>query len=356
MSEAGNKRSNFLFLYTELAGYVVACLNLLAEQVDQVSVVRWPVNKEAPFKFHFSDKIKLYDKGDYPADKLDDLIEEISPKVIYTSGWIDKDYNRISKKWKKNIPIVVGMDNKWKGSIKQQLASVFSPFKVRDKYTHAWVAGPQQKVFAKKLGFSEDEILTGVYSADVNLFDAYKRKMVPIKHKKLPHRFIYLGRYVEWKGIFEMWEGFKLLNSDERGDWELWCIGTGECYDKKVEAEGIQHFGFIQPEDLYEFMESTSVYILPSKKEPWGVSVHEFAAAGFPLICSKEVGAAATFVEGGRNGYLLENVSPKSIKAGMQKMIDKTDDELRAMGDESVKIAQEITPQKWVDQITGLLR
>ena len=44
----------FIFLYSELAGYMLSCMKLLNEsKAVEIYVVRWPINKEAPFKFNF---------------------------------------------------------------------------------------------------------------------------------------------------------------------------------------------------------------------------------------------------------------------------------------------------------------
>ena len=84
----------FLFLYTEIAEYFIACCNQLTEHGD-VHIIRWPVNKEAPFNFSENNKLKIYSKTDYDYNGLENLVKEINPRVIICSGWIDKDYLKI---------------------------------------------------------------------------------------------------------------------------------------------------------------------------------------------------------------------------------------------------------------------
>ncbi|MBI3517958.1 MAG: hypothetical protein HY062_01190 [Bacteroidetes bacterium] len=93
----------FLFLYTEIAEYVLACCNELAKH-GEVHIIRWPVNKEAPFQFQVNEQIKLYSKTDYNQDQLKQLVGSIHPDVIICSGWIDKDYLNITKSYFKKIP------------------------------------------------------------------------------------------------------------------------------------------------------------------------------------------------------------------------------------------------------------
>ena len=43
-------KPKIVFLYSEVAGYFLACAKELANSAE-VLIVRWPVNSEAPFQF-----------------------------------------------------------------------------------------------------------------------------------------------------------------------------------------------------------------------------------------------------------------------------------------------------------------
>ena len=83
--------------------------------------------------------------------------------------------------------------------------------------------------------------------------------------------------------------------------------------------------------------------------------LHEFAAAGFPIICSDEVGARTAFVENNINGsiYPAENIT--ALKDSMRAMINLSEEALNVMSQESVKKALAITPDKWAKQLMSLL-
>src|SRR6185312_3146382 len=145
---------NIVFLYTEIAPYFLACCNKLAEDYNaSIHVIRYPVNNEAPFVFSPEQKINLYNRKDYPYNSLVNLIEKLNPSIIVCSGWVDKDYLRVCKKYRKKIPTVLALDTHWSGSLKQHLASFLSQFVLKNKFSHAWVPGSIQKKYAKKLGF-----------------------------------------------------------------------------------------------------------------------------------------------------------------------------------------------------------
>jgi glycosyltransferase involved in cell wall biosynthesis len=348
------EKKKIVFLYSELASYFISCVEKLLEyQNVEIHIVKWQVNKEAPFNFSFSKDLYVYNREDYAEDQLKELIMKISPSVLYTSGWMDKGYLKICKSFKNRIPVIVGFDNHWKGTFRQQIARILSPFRILNHFSHCWVPGPLQKEYALKLGFKENAILTGFYSCNYDLFHAQYLKNAGAKKASFPKRFIYVGRYVEHKGITDLWKAFIELQEEHSNEWELWCLGTGDLAPLKHPK--IKHAGFIQPSEMIEFVANTGVFVLPSHFEPWGVVVHEFAAAGFPLICTDEVGARFTFVENGYNGYIYPAGDVSALKKILAKIIDAGSEELVEMGDRSAIKAGEITPRKWAEQLMSVV-
>lgn len=327
-------QKTILILYTELAAYTIACLEALGKNDVTVHVVHYPVNKEAPFKFDLSNKhVFYYNKQAYNKTQLHELITAIKPELTYCAGWSDKDYLHVIRKSYKTQKTVLGFDNKWFGNIKQQLSTIYAKLFITPYFNYAFVPGNLQALFATKLGFTQTQIIKGVYSADVELFNTIYQKQLNHKTTHLSHRFIYIGRYYDFKGINELWQAFIELQKETPNDWELWCLGTGDV--KPVEHEKIKHFGFVQPNELEHYLFQTSVFILPSRFEPWGVVVHEMAAAGFPLLLSNEIGAKESFLENNKNGFEFEANNFNSIKQTLKNIINKSDEELVVMGQHS---------------------
>ena len=108
------------------------------------------------------------------------------------------------------------------------------------------------------------------------------------RKKNFPKRFLYVGRYYDFKGVKTLWDAFIQLQVENPNDWELWCLGNGDL--EPLEHPKIKHLGFMQPEDLDKIISETGIFILPSLFEPWGVVVQEYAAAGYPLILSNQIG------------------------------------------------------------------
>ena len=290
------------FLYSEVAGYFLACAAELSKKAD-VLIFRWPVNQEAPFDLSQYDNLTILDRSEFSQAQLEQQLKAFDPNILVCSGWLDKGYTITAKKMKKQIPVVLTLDNHWTGSLKQHLAAITSSFHLRRTFTHAWVPGAPQAIFAKKLGFKGQFLIENFYCANTPLFDTQYHATFQSKKSDFPKRFLYVARYVAHKGIFELWNAFIELQKENPSDWELWCLGTGEEWENRVEHEKIKHIGFVQPKDLEQYVAQTGVYILPSKFEPWGVSVQEFAICGFPLLISSAVGAKWGYLEEGKNGF-----------------------------------------------------
>jgi glycosyltransferase involved in cell wall biosynthesis len=337
-----------LFLYTELADYFLKCCNELAKSAN-VHIVRWPVNKEAPFEFEYSANLKIYDKKAYSLQELQKLVAGINPNIIICSGWIDRDYLKTVKSYFRKIPTVLACDTHWNGSLKQYLAMVLSRFFLLNTFSHSWVPGNPQYRYVKKLGFKEKNIHRGFYCCDLSKFNRLYENQSLNKQNKFPRRFIYTGRYYEFKGVQDLWKAFIQAQTEEANDWELWCLGTGDI--EPVIHHGIRHFGFVQPKDLDPILAECGVFVLPSHFEPWGVVVQEYAAAGFPLILSTAVGARETFQQEGENGFSFMTGNPDALKEALKKVMKLSDKELFLMAGKSHELAGRITPQQWASTV-----
>ncbi len=348
-------KPRILFLYTELAGYFISCLKKLSELYDvEIHVVHWQVNKEAPFKFEFEKDLNFYEKSSFSNQQLNEKVKEIDPDFIYCSGWMDKDYLAVAKGFKKKIPVVIGLDNQWTGSLKQKIACVVSRFTILNIFNYCWVPGQKQRKYAVNLGFKQERVLEGYYSADTDYFIKLGDACRPAKQAKYPHRLVFAGRYYSFKGIADLWEAFTAWQKEYPNDWELWCVGTGTV--TAVEHPKIKHLGFIQPEDFAPVIDGGGVFILPSHFEPWGVVLHEFAAAGFPLIASNAVGSAEAFIEDGKNGFTFKPCDIEELKKVLQKITSKTDEELLKMGALSREMALTITPERWAKTLMSTIK
>jgi glycosyltransferase involved in cell wall biosynthesis len=336
---------NIVFLYTELAGYVLTCLEALGTKDNiRLTVLHWPVKSEAPFELPTEGPVHLVSRSNMSREDIASRVAEISPDGIFVSGWMDEDYLAIARTFVSQIPVVLTMDNKWTGSFKQRLVALSSPLFIQRHFNLVWVPGEEQRKYARKMGFQDSNIFAGFYSADTHRFNKIytKRK----ESKNINKKLLYIGRYVDQKGLELLWDAFLSLHQDNP-KWELHCVGAGDRFEYRVKHPNVFHHGFLQPSELEPLILEATAFVMPSLLEPWGVVLHEMAAAGLPLITSDAVGAANTFVEGNVNGWIYSSLQQKELANSLKNLYALRDDELFQMGNESHRISQCISPDIW---------
>ena len=352
---AGSKNKHqVVFLFSELSYYFLSCLDSLKQHPElSVSVVHWDVNPEAPFQFKFPEHVQFFRRSDFDDGQLANLLEELQPEVIFCAGWLDKGYISILKDIR-GPKKVLTMDNQWRGTLRQHIASLASPFNFIRMFDEIWVPGKKQKKFAKKLGFKKKQIKTGFYSADLEYFNGIYNRCIGFKTDHFPHVFLFLGRYVPEKGIDILVEAFEELQNENENDWELHCVGTGKLRSEYLDTQKIKHLGFVQPYELEGPISKAGVFVLPSTFEPWGLVVHECAAAGMPMILSEAVGSADQFANEG-NAIIIKPGSKAQLKHALSSFMSKSDEDLIAMARSSVEIGQSLTPAMWAESLFSFL-
>lgn len=344
-----------LVLYEELAAYFTACLRQFADsQAADILVFRKPLNKVAPFTITEHSRIRYIDRETIDTAALHKLVEEFSPDAIFCGGWAYAPYLEICKKFRPRIPVVLGFDNWWTGSLSQRIKTMIARPRFAKLFSRCFVPGEPQRQFALRLGFRENEIRNGAYCCDQPFFRNLYEQAQPARNGKVPHRFLYAGRYAPEKGISLLWESFIELKAELSNDWELWCLGKGDL--APVQHDAIKHFGFVQPEALLPFVEQCGVFVLPSNFEPWGVVVHEFAAAGFPLVCSEKVGACEFFLRVKENGVLFQHGNKRALKQALSAIMTMSDADLQQESQRSLALAAQHTPAMWAEQLHALIR
>ena len=224
---------------------------------------------------------------------------------------MDKTYLRLANYFKKENKITIcGLDSAWNGSIKHKIYSFVSKLGFLNLFfSKFWIPGIPQYNFLKNLGINDDRIIYDLYSADTNMFgDVYNKNKIK-KSNEYPHKFLFVGRFTKDKGIDRLANSWKELQKFNH-DWELLLIVNGHYISTFENLPYVKVKDFLQPADLINEIKNTGCFILPSTYEPWGVVVHEFSAAGCPLILSNDIGAKSTFLI---NGLMVIHLNTQII-------------------------------------------
>ena len=207
-------------------------------------------------------------------------------------------------------------------------------------FTHVLSAGLWQVVYALKIGFKRHQILTPLYCANNEQY--YK---VDINKKKVeyPKRFIFVGRLTHVKGVEQILEAWDSI--ERKKNWRLTMIGNGDLHDYISTHKDIELLPFMSQADICKIMQDSGCALIPSIYEPWGLVIHEAAAAGLPIIVTRNCGATNQFVKDGVNGYLIDEDNTLSLKSAMEQIMNLAGDELINMSERSREFSRSIQPE-----------
>lgn len=350
------RRTRVLFLCSELAGYLVAATRRFAHLYSvEVHFVQWPINPDAPFQFDLAGWGHIYDRKDFDYDNLVSLADRLDPDFVYVAGWMDRGYCRAARIIRKRgIPVVCGMDTQWKGTLRQRIRVLAGRGYIRRCFTHIWAAGAPQLALARRLGFADERILLGLYTADVPPFASVYTQARAAKARRYPHTVIYVGRFSPEKGVQDLYAAFKQLKAEGlTRDWTLRLVGAGKLGAEFAAGDGVVIEGFTS--DVPHLAIGAGALVLPSRSEAWGVVLHEFAAAGLPLISSDACGARTAYVEEGANGTTFKAGNIPSHMRALEWLFNRSDEDLLRMGDRSHQLGMALTPDTWAHTAATLL-
>lgn len=150
-------------------------------------------------------------------------------------------------------------------------------------------------------------------------------KLSNLKNKNI----ITVGRLEKVKGYDDL---IKLFSKLDNKEWTLSIVGTGSEFDnlnnliKELNMEdNIKLLGFKNTEELNKLYKESSIYIMTSIEESFGLVLLEAASHGLPLIAYDSALGAKEIIQD--NGILIKNRNDKEMIKELKKLID--DEKLR---------------------------
>jgi glycosyltransferase involved in cell wall biosynthesis len=283
-------------------------------------------------------------------DRLEQQLREFAPEIMVMPSWHVQAYRRIARKFAKRCWRVMVMDNPWRGSLRQRLGILASPFYVKPLTDVVWLPGERQANFARKLGFSQNAILRGSFTCDHPAFAAVHNARIA-QGQPLPRCFVFVGRLVPNKCVDNLAQAYSIYRKDCSNPWPLICCGSGPLRSRLEGEEGIRMDGFVQPGKVPEVLASAGCLILPSRFEPWALVVHEAAAAGRLILASENVGAVTHLVQPGYNGFIFNSKSVVGLTTLMSRVSGMADAQLDQMSRASHSLSKQFSPKQWSDTL-----
>jgi glycosyltransferase involved in cell wall biosynthesis len=220
------------------------------------------------------------------------------------------------------------------------------------------VPGKSSVDYLRDCGIPQELIFTAPNAVDTDLFAkrAEVIRQTPTSYRealRLPQRFfLYAGRLVREKGIFDLLHAYGALQPELRKNVGLVFVGDGPERSALLERAAatnpgsIHIVGFAQREELAAYYALADVFVFPTHTDPWGLVVNEAMACGLPVIASHAAGCVVDLVADGRNGRIVPVGNVQELAGAMADLA--LDAGLCAlMGRRSRERIEQFSPEAW---------
>jgi glycosyltransferase involved in cell wall biosynthesis len=329
------KNLNILFLYSELVSYNYPIFQYLVEKYGaKICVVYWDLKLLKPLNIQSLKGVDFKARSSFTDRDLISFVENLNVDLVYISGWMDIGYLKSVRKIRScGVPVVSGIDDKWNNSLRQIFGSFIIKYVIRNRFiSHLWVSGPQQYEYAKRMGYTDNQIIFDLLAIDINASFCNSEE-----------NFIYVGNFRYVKGFDILVEAYKKYKNIYGGKWGLICVGNGELSYLTKNIDGIITLPFSSRDEIIEISKKAKVMILPSRNDMWGVVVHEFVSLGKALILSENVGASSYYLINNFNGRIFKNNSTDDLAKEMIFFSNLSQIEISNFMNNSLKLKNKAT-------------
>lgn len=190
-----------------------------------------------------------------------------------------------------------------------------------------------------------------------NMIDSIPKKTSNLKEKNL----ISIGRLSREKGYTDLIEIFKLVN-EKRPDWHLDIIGDGPEKNKIVDMIYLNHLtdkitlhGFLKRKEIDKLLNKSSIYLMTSYTESFGIVLIEAMSHGIPCIAFTSAEGANDLITNNENGYLVEDRNFENMADKIIELIDSYD-KRNKLGENARKVSLNYTSDKVKSEWLKLLK
>lgn len=139
-------------------------------------------------------------------------------------------------------------------------------------------------------------------------------------------RIISVGRLAREKAYEDLLDVMKLVHEQEP-DWHLDIIGDGaqrnllsdRIYNEHLDY--IKMHGFQQKDDINQLLSQSSIYVMTSVTESFGIVLIEAMSYGIPCIAFSSAEGACAIIENETNGYLIKHRDKEAMANRIVQLI-----------------------------------
>jgi len=290
---------------------------------------------------------------------VNSALNRINPNVVlcggynYLASWTVAYWARVHRVplllWSESTALDRRRGNRPVEFVKQRFLSLCAAFVV---------PGRSSLNYLQELGVAGRRIFTAPNAVDVPLFSQLAEAargndfQARGRHSLPPQYFLYVGRLVQAKGVFELMEAYARLKAGIRSNVGLVFVGDGPDHAKLVEQAlkispgTIQFLGFVHREELAEIYALADGFIFPTHSDPWGLVVNEAMACNLPVVVTTVAGCTLDLVQDGWNGFVVPPRDVSQLALAMARLAEDSEQRM-AMGCRSRERIEAYSSAAW---------
>jgi len=339
--------------------------NTPAFDIDEKVKVRYLISKYKPNREEWKQSIKKL--------KPIKFIRETYKAVVVLVNRRRKTVDAMKKCDSDIIISTRDLFNKWVSAYAKGKA-----YKIAWEHNHHH----NDMVYAKKVVKSCSNMDTLVLVSD-SLRNFYKKQMkeanykckcvfipnmiedIPKNVSKLDTKnLISIGRLAKEKGVTDLIELFKELKEKNPNEhYHLDLVGDGAERNKVVDmiyeydlTKDITVHGYLKKKDINVLFKDTSLYLMTSYTESFGLVLVEAMAYGIPCLAYTSAEGANDLITNDVNGYLIENRNKDEMIEKIEYIMND-DKKRKELGKEarkySLNYTGDIVKKQWLDLLKG---
>jgi glycosyltransferase involved in cell wall biosynthesis len=159
-----------------------------------------------------------------------------------------------------------------------------------------------------------------------------------------------VGRFIYGKGFDILIKAAK--NIDKKIS--IYIVGGSPTKEylsliNKYDLTNVYFEGFKTQEELSLFYKAADLFVLPTRKDVWGLVINEAMASGLPVITTDRCIAGLELINNGENGFIIETENEKQLADRINEIIPDQD-LLDEMSRNSLEIIRKYTIETMVER------
>lgn len=175
------------------------------------------------------------------------------------------------------------------------------------------------------------------------------------------HNLVSIGRFSREKGFVDLIEVFRLIH-EKNPNWKLHLIGDGSERNKIVDLiyqyhlnEFVELHGYLRREQIDEVLHQSSIYLMTSYTESFGIVLIEAMSHGIPCVAFSSAEGANDLITHEQNGYLIEERDFEKMANRVLELM-KSETKRKKLGKEARKLSTNYTEERVTSEWLKLLK